>query len=157
MIEAELFVGKYDNIYKIKYEWLGMNGFVNANNEAVGLCILHNPFYKKTNEKTPRNKARTISYELFDWEKYILEYEDLHELQSKDEAWKHWLNHGCNEKRKFFKTITHEKEELFDWEKYVSEYEDLKELQSKDEAWDHWLNHGKKECRKFFKIDITNV
>lgn len=148
---------EFFHIYKIKYEWLGMNGFVNANNEAVGLRILHNPFYKKTNEKAPRNKPRTISYELFDWEKYISEYEDLHELQSKDEAWKHWLNHGCNEKRKFFKTIKDEKEELFDWEKYVSEYEDLNELQSKDEAWDHWLNHGKKECRKFFKIDRTKV
>ena len=47
------------------------------------------------------NKKNNNDYELFDWKKYIEDYEDLRKagIDTKDKAWKHWLNYGKNENR----------------------------------------------------------
>jgi hypothetical protein len=44
-------------------------------------------------------------YAVFDWVKYLNFYEDLRssEMRTKDEAYKHWTNHGKQENRQFFK------------------------------------------------------
>jgi hypothetical protein len=38
----------------------------------------------------------------FDWSKYINYYEDLKQLNTKEKAWNHWINHGKKEKRVTF-------------------------------------------------------
>ena len=102
----------------------------------------------------------------FDWSKYINYYEDLNQLNTKEKAWNHWINHGKNEKRKFFKLngieIKREEEKIenyndFDWYKYVDYHKDLNKINNKEEAWKHWINHGKKEKREYFSFndDIT--
>lgn len=151
---------EFFNIYKINYEWLGMDGYfsktttssnINTNNKAVGIRILNNPFLKKKGTLSKNVKPPSPDYDIFDWEKYVSEHKDLNGLLTKDDAWNHWLNHGIHENRMFFTTINeNNKEETFDWEKYISSYEDLNSLNSKEDAWNHWLNHGLNEGRTFF-------
>ena len=151
------------NIYKINYEWLGMDGyfskttpsnenqFTNTNNKAVGIRILNNPFFKKNRTSSKNIKPTSPEYDIFDWERYATVHEDLNGLLTKDDAWNHWLNHGIHENRMFFKTNNeNNKEENFDWEKYISFYADLNILLTKEDAWNHWLNHGLREGRTFF-------
>ena len=40
-----------------------------------------------------------INYEDFNWNEYINLNKDLHIMNTKDEAWKHWINHGQIEER----------------------------------------------------------
>jgi len=44
------------------------------------------------------------SYEIFDWERYILKYNDLQidMIMREKDAWNHWINNGQKEKRDFF-------------------------------------------------------
>ena len=39
----------------------------------------------------------------FDWKRYIINYEDLRNagIDNKEKAWKHWVEFGKNEGRKF--------------------------------------------------------
>jgi len=155
-------VYNFFNSYKINFEWIGMDGkilksnydsndgFMNTNNQAVGIRILDNPFFKKIIkvEKTPQS-----DFEIFDWEKYVEYYSDL-EFKTKESAWNHWINNGCNEKRIFF-TITNE--ENFDWETYKSNYADLSDLSSKEEAWRHWITHGKLEGRSYLNLNENEL
>ena len=99
----------------------------------------------------------------FDWSEYINYYEDLKQLNTKEKAWKHWINHGKKEKRKFFKLnrieIKKEEEEKienyndFDWYKYVDYHKDLKKINNKEKAWEHWINNGRKEKRMYFSFN----
>jgi hypothetical protein len=97
------------------------------------------------------------NYDDFDWEKYINYYNDLKVcLKTKDHAIKHWILHGKNENRIYFKiNNTNFYYDNFDWEKYINYYEDLKEcLFTKDDAINHWINHGKNEKREYFKYNL---
>lgn len=44
------------------------------------------------------------SYEIFDWEKYVLKNNDLQidMIMTENDAWNHWINNGQKEKRDFF-------------------------------------------------------
>ena len=44
------------------------------------------------------------SYEIFDWERYILKNNDLQIdiIMTQKDAWNHWINNGQKEKRDFF-------------------------------------------------------
>jgi len=111
------------------------------------------------------------NYENFNWEKYINRYEDLNHIIIKDEAWKHWDDHGKNENREYFyndeyllslidednddnlselkenfNTILKMKKK-FNWLKYIDDYKDLSSLLNKSQAWHHWILHGRREKR----------
>jgi len=110
----------------------------------------------------------------FFWRDYVSYYPDLGHLNTKEKAWKHWINYGKNENRIFFTDKTKEKLEKmikkenekkvdksekteeskkFDWRSYVKYYPDLNHLNTKEKAWEHWIKHGKKEKRKCFTLN----
>ena len=110
----------------------------------------------------------------FFWRDYVSYYSDLSHLNTKEKAWKHWMNHGKDENRIFFTDKTKEDIEMerkkedekkvdknekteeykkFDWRSYIKHYDDLNHLDTKEKAWEHWLNHGKKEKRKYFNLN----
>jgi len=143
--------------YNIEFEWIGMNGefsnkklvpfdgFSNTTNKNVGIIIVSNPFFCKSEEYEKINK---IEHENFDWEGYVSFYSDLSLIATLDDAWNHWINHGKNESRIYFDIS----QETFDWETYISENTDLAHISDKYTAWNHWINCGKLEKRKFFSL-----
>ena len=68
-------------------------------------------------------------------------------MQTKKEAWHHWINHGSLEGRICKKNESANQKELFDWVFYINNYDDLKHAQTEEEAWQHWINHGYHEGR----------
>jgi len=92
-----------------------------------------------------------MSYEVFDWENYINKYEDLRNagINTKENAWNHWINHGINEGRT---------SEVFDWENYINKYEDLRNacINTEKLARQHWIKHGKNEGRTSEVFDWEN-
>ena len=70
----------------------------------IGLVTSHNNFlfhYIITmNEKRYFNKKKFINdFLIFDWKTYVNNYQDITYINTKEEAWYHWLNHGKNENR----------------------------------------------------------
>ena len=51
-------------------------------------------------------------YANFNWKNYIENYDDLNHIETKEEAWEHWINHGKNEGRLYKKKV---KKKLFDF------------------------------------------
>jgi hypothetical protein len=101
----------------------------------------------KTESNVKKNSQSDKEYEKFDWLSYIINNEDLSYIDSKEDAWKHWLNHGMDENRIVSYSINDEEFVKFDWKSYVNIYDDLSYISSKEEAWKHWLSHGKNENR----------
>lgn len=60
--------------------------------------------YFKINEENGISTPQS-EFAIFDWVKYLNFYEDLRtsHMRSKDDAYKHWTNHGKKENRQFFK------------------------------------------------------
>ncbi len=104
-------------------------------------------------------------YFLFDWVSYINNNDDLLQsgMNTKEKAWKHWINHGRNEGRQFYSTLdinhssSDERYDIFDWNAYLEKYQDLKNtgIETKEKAWQHWINHGMNEGRTFYNINDT--
>lgn len=144
--------------YKIEFQWIGMNGrfsqekiitfenFSNITNENVGIMIVANPFFGKSENSSEINN--NLEYKNFDWEGYISFYPDLSLIETLNEAWDHWITHGKKESRMYFDIS----QETFDWKTYISENIDLVNISDKYTAWNHWINHGKLEKRKFFSL-----
>jgi len=65
-------------------------------------------FFLTHNGKTFMNDFE--EYSQFDWETYVNNYEDLSHMNSKLEAWTHWLKHGKKEKRVYYNL--HEKKPI---------------------------------------------
>lgn len=115
----------------------------------------------------------------FDWTRYKNFYQDLSVLNSFNEAWNHWKNHGKLEGRKYFSKDLNKNEVApiktnnveiaglglpeeetkvrFDWVKYKNTYKDLFLIETLDDAWCHWKNYGKSEGRTYFSIDIKSA
>lgn len=115
-----------------------------------------------------------LEYNNFDWSNYVSHYEDLKKdnIDTKEKAWKHWINHGKKEGRQYFdlnemkKIVSNEIKELeksiintitpvdenFNWKKYIAYYKDLKNdnIDTKEKAWNHWIKYGEKEGRVYF-------
>ncbi len=115
-----------------------------------------------------------LEYNNFDWSNYVSHYEDLKKdnIDTREKAWKHWINHGKKEGRQYFdlsemkKIVSNEIKEIeksiintttpvdenFNWKKYVTYYQDLKNdnLDTKEKAWNHWTKYGEKEGRIYF-------
>ena len=84
-------------------------------------------------------------YDEFDWQLYVATYpEELHYINDKDEAWKHWKEIGENKKYSLDGGYV---DRDFDWDFYVNIYSDLNHITSAKEAWKHYLLIGKKEER----------
>jgi len=118
-----------------------------------------------------------LEYDNFDWNNYVSHYEDLRKdnINTKEKAWKHWINHGKKEGRQYFdlsemkKIVSNEIKELeksvtklitpvdenFNWKKYVGYYQDLKSdnVDTKEKAWNHWVKYGEKEGRNYFELN----
>lgn len=47
-------------------------------------------------------KQAVQAFSIFDWQRYLTFYPDLHTLRTKDQAMRHFLTHGIQERRKFF-------------------------------------------------------
>lgn len=99
-------------------------------------------------------KNNNPEYIEFDWDTYLYNYEDLKSdgLVTKDDVWKHWINHGKSEGRLYYKVGENgENEETnnFDWKTYVSTYGDLRlsGVSTKEAAWKHWKTCGINEER----------
>ena len=123
-----------------------------------------------------------LEYNDFDWNNYVSHYEDLKNdnINTKEKAWKHWINHGKKEGRQYFglsemkKIVSNEIKEIeksftrpitpvdenFNWKKYVGYYQDLKNdnVDTKEKAWNHWIKYGEKEGRVYFDLnENTNL
>jgi len=81
----------------------------------------------------------------FDYEFYIFLYEDIQNL-NKEQALKHYLNHGLNENRICNKKIY----DHFDYYNYINIYDDMKDLNKKD-VFKHYICHGINEDRIYNK------
>lgn len=114
-------------------------------------------------------------YENFNWKKYVNKNMDLNHIETKDEAWRHWDNHGKNENREYFykndnylytlideindndnENLVNLKENFnellnikknFDWIKYLEDNKDLNSFLDKEQSWHHWILHGRREKR----------
>ena len=108
--------------------------------------------YKKTDYVTPFEceKSDNIIDSLFVWKYYIEKYPDLKHMQTPEEAWQHWINHGKNEGRSYIQNYMHLQN--LNWIKYIESYDDLKHMQTSEEALEHWVSHGKNEGRKMYTI-----
>ena len=97
-----------------------------------------------------------IIFDDFDWQKYILHYNDLHNLNlNNNETILHWLKYGQKENRIFFKYSDKILPNYFNWIEYINLYDDLKNcIKNEDEAINHYLEHGKKENRLYNYSDI---
>lgn len=147
-------------VTNVKFEWIGMDGLVfknvptyfdgfsNTNNKMVGIIITSNPRLNKKDDPTNDDHMCDI----FAWDKYTAYYSDLSSIDTKEDAWKHWITSGVYENRIFFSVETDE-EKYFDWEKYIQHNDDLKELNTKDLAWQHWIKYGTSEKRTYFSIE----
>jgi hypothetical protein len=124
------------------------DGFSNTNNKMVGIIITSNPRLNKKDDPTNDDHM----YDIFAWDKYTAYYSDLSSIDTKEDAWKHWITSGVYENRIFFSVETDE-EKYFDWEKYIQHNDDLKELNTKDLAWQHWIKYGTSEKRTYFSIE----
>ena len=101
------------------------------------------------NKKVFSKKKLVKDYLNFDWKNYIDTYSDLKYIETKEDAWYHWINYGKHENRIINEVNIDKLKEFkeFDWEVYISLYEDLKDIKTKQEAWNHWIDHGKNENR----------
>jgi hypothetical protein len=117
------------------------NKFLNNNN-------------KKINENLQLNDNLQLKYINFDWKSYIHYYNDLLNIQNKNDAWNHWIQHGKKEGRVFCdinKLSMNTKEYVdFTWEDYISNYKDLSSYNTKQKAWIHWIYFGKIENRVIY-------
>jgi hypothetical protein len=113
------------------------------------------------------------SYDNFNWKNYVNKYLDLNHINTKDDAWKHWDNHGKYENRDFFynddylindqdnRLIKLKKnfddfldiKKKFDWIRYINDYKDLSGILDKNQAWHHWILHGRREKRNLYIIN----
>jgi len=102
------------------------------------------------NDDKKDDKINTISNTTndFDWETYIKINPDLKHLTTIEDAWNHWINHGINEGRQYYKK--NEMYDNFDWRKYIKKNLDLNNIKNKEDAWTHWINHGNKEGRQIY-------
>jgi hypothetical protein len=117
------------------------------------------------------------SYDNFNWVEYVNKYIDLGHIDTKDEAWRHWDNHGKYENRDFFynnddyfyslisnsddtdKNLIELQQKFndildtkknFDWIRYIDEYKDLVGILDQNQAWHHWILHGRREKRNLY-------
>jgi len=97
-------------------------------------------------------KKLVKDYLNFNWKNYIDSYSDLEYINTKEDAWYHWINYGKHENR-VITTLNNKEYENFDWETYVNLYSDLKYINTKKDAWHHWINYGKNENRSITKLN----
>jgi len=95
--------------------------------------------------------------ENFDHTEYIKNYKDLSDagIETKEQAWEHWINFGINEGRIYDKKNT--EYDLFDHITYINNYNDLSDagILTKEDAWKHWINFGINEGRNYHKKNIN--
>jgi len=87
----------------------------------------------------------------FFWKNYIKLNSDLSEHSNKEDAIKHYMNHGIFENRKYKIDIPND----FNWKTYLKLNPDLNQDSNEEEANNHYLINGFMENRKY-KIDIPN-
>ena len=121
--------------------------YINTKEEAWYHWINYGKHENRVINNLEENLENNKEYKNFDWKTYVEKYEDLSHIDSKNDAWKHWLNHGKSENRVIVNLENDEEYANFDWKTYIGNYEDLTHIVSKDEAWKHWINHGKSENR----------
>ena len=105
---------------------------------------------KHMNDKSMNDKDKKTNnkeFKSFDWKSYIKVNNDLFYINSKEEAWTHWINYGKYENRVTHNFIDTEEFKNFDWKYYVKKYDDLSCIKTKELAWKHWINYGKYEKR----------
>jgi len=107
-------------------------------------------------EKSFSKKQLITNFLNFDWKMYIKKYDDLNLIETKEDAWYHWINYGKHENRVINNLNTDEDYEDFDWKSYISNYHDLSCVDSKEGAWNHWINYGKSENRVIKNLNDLN-
>jgi hypothetical protein len=134
-------LNKFDwKFYKNNYPDLsGINNEIDALNHWMNYGIYENRFC---------NKLLYTIYNNFDWEFYLLIYNDLDKsiFNNKNDVFKHYCLNGYSEKRAYNKNDYFKSIE-FDWKFYVNHYSDLNSINNKEDAYNHWLIFGKGENR----------
>lgn len=64
-----------------------------------GVDPMNDTYYRDKYEKWSTENNTEIRYENFDWRYYINRYPDLRHLNTKQNAWNHWICNGRNELR----------------------------------------------------------
>ena len=98
------------NLVKKKNEKEELNGFetdsLNTYSDSENsIDDLDNDHFKNSinSNKMAETEKDAENFTNFDWYKYINYHKDLRQLNTKEKAWDHWINHGKKEQRKFFK------------------------------------------------------
>jgi hypothetical protein len=150
-LNIELFNTKYKTLlYYMQYN----------NNNIYDIHIFNKDLYK--------------DYDNFDWEFYILLYDDLKNLNidSKKKAYFHYIIFGKAENRIINKNINYEYKfenniykinyNYFNWESYISNNIDIININNKEDAFLHFIKYGINEnrvydenlCSKMNKFDL---
>jgi hypothetical protein len=127
------------NYYIIKYNLINLG--IKTKNDALEHWLNNGKNYF-SDIKNIELSHEEINYFLFDWKFYISQYNDLSCIQTKDEAYHHWINYGIHENR-----ISNN----FNWIEYLKKNSDLTKLNitTKQKAIDHWIKYGKEEGRSY--------
>jgi hypothetical protein len=143
----EKYVNDYDDLKHIKSKEEAWNHWLKYGKNENRITNLISSSLEKTNDYI--NSEEFIS---FDWESYVSNYDDLTYINSKEDAWNHWLQYGKQENRICDNIFLFDDYKNFNWSSYINNYDDLKYLNSKEDAWRHYIFWGFFEDRKIDSI-----
>jgi hypothetical protein len=144
---------KNDNIDTKQKAW---SHWKNHGKNEKRLYFFSNEKASKTIESVDAN---------FDWVMYTTYYQDLKDdnIDTKENAWTHWVRYGKKEGRIYFNTsdstteFSNNAEYInFDWVMYSQYYSDLQDKKNKQVAWEHWNKYGKNENRIYFDLNNSS-
>lgn len=96
----------------------------------------------------------------FKWREYLALYKDLRHIKTKEDAIKHYINHGINEKREIKITkynCLHLLPPDFDWKAYYLLNKDQNINKNKKDIYVHYLLYGKYKRYKFDDLKKNNI
>lgn len=141
----------------LQHEWNEFNAwdYKKTNGKRGGAKELFIDYITEIFTLRANEEDAKITYENFDWERYLDDYTDLPDagLNTKDQAWNHWYYTGIHENRLAYMVakLTYEN---FDWKRYLADYADLPNagLNTKYKAWNHWKKFGENEGRLTYAL-----
>jgi hypothetical protein len=160
IFNSELYIHFYNldtEIFNTKYKiFLHYLEYFDKNkNKNYDVHLFDNNFY--------------TDYNNFDWEFYILLYDDLknHHFNSKKKAYFHYMIFGKVENRIIDKNIEYKYKfndniykvnyNNFNWESYVNNNNDILNINNKEAAFLHFIKYGINENRVYDEIFFNEV
>ena len=143
------YVSNYDDLFYIKTKKDAWNHWIKYGKNENRLINGKNDKNSKNDKEDLLSNSEFIN---FDWKTYVNNYNDLLYIDSKEQAWCHWINYGKNENRICENIFLFDDYKNFDWKKYINNYDDLTYIDSEEDAWRHFVLYGFNEGRKLNDI-----